>query len=299
MHLGNMFTALVSWLSAKSQGGTWLLRHEDLDTSRSRHEYARIIEDDLHWLGLDWDEGGMDSPETMQSRRGAIYHDVLERLCETGMVYPCYCTRSELLASQAPHQSDGRLVYSGRCRPEHLPLVANSLEKLKCDSEGKAWRTLRLGVPDRAFPFDDLVFGNCSYNLARDCGDFVLHRADGGWAYQLAVVADDALMGVTEVVRGNDLLLSTSQQLYLYELMGWKPPVYAHTPLLVNGNGQRLSKRDKSMGMEELRQRCSPESLTAYLANLMGLDVPEECTPQDLLPIFSLSLLKDKPVITV
>ncbi len=297
MHLGNIFTALVSWLSVRKQGGKWVLRHEDLDRQRSRPEYAGLIEEDLHWLGLDWDEGGLANPEYQQSNRDDIYRDTLKKLCDLGMVYPCYCKRAEIMATQAPHQSDGRIVYSGKCRPKFLPDPEFTFERLTSDKPYR-WRSLRLAVPDRDISYRDLVCGDQSYNLARDCGDFVVMRADGAWAYQLAVVADDAQMGITEVVRGNDLLLSTSQQLYLYELLGMKSPRFAHTPLLVNKNGQRLSKRDQSLSMEILRQTYTPEELIGKLAYITGLSPdPLPRKARDLIHGFSFDLLTEKNII--
>lgn len=282
MHLGNMFTALVSWLSARKTGGKWILRIEDLDPQRSKLEYARMIEDDLAWLGLDWDEGGLDDRGDhgpySQSRRGAVYEAALARLQSTGLTYPCRCTRADIMATQAPHQSDGRVIYSGHCRPSAQPPFA------KIDAPGAT----RLYVPDEIIGFEDVVFGHQESNLAKDCGDFILRRADGAWAYQLAVVVDDADMGVGEVVRGSDLLLSTAQQIYLYRLMGVQPPRFAHLPLLCNEAGQRLSKRDSSMNMAELRKRYTPRQLTGLLASIAGI-VPKssDCTPQQLIDVFN------------
>ncbi|MDE6118002.1 MAG: tRNA glutamyl-Q(34) synthetase GluQRS [Duncaniella sp.] len=282
MHLGNMFTALVSWLSVRSTGGRWILRIEDIDPQRSKDEYARLIEDDLDWLGLDFDEGGMsdtgDHGPYRQSLRGDIYENAMERLKETGLTYPCFCTRSDIMSTQAPHQNDGRIIYSGHCRPKHLPCLT---------PEPEAKHTVRLYVPDIEFSFEDKVFGSQRVNLATSCGDFVLKRADGAWAYQLAVVVDDAAMGVTEVVRGNDLLLSVAQQMYLYDLLGLTPPVYAHLPLICNEAMQRLSKRDSSLNMGELRQRHSAAEIIGmlgYLANL--LPSPAPCRAEELIPLF-------------
>lgn len=282
MHLGNVFTAVISWLSVRSRGGRWILRIEDLDPQRSKAEFARRIEDDLDWLGLDWDEGGMDDRGDRgpyrQSLRGEIYSEYLDRLKATGLTYPCFCTRADIMATQAPHQSDGRIIYGGTCRPRSLPCLTPEPERP---------HATRLFVPDEEFGFTDIVCGPQSVNLAAHCGDFILRRADGAWAYQLAVVVDDALMGVTEVVRGNDLLLSTAQQLYLYRLLGLPAPVYAHLPLICNGSGLRLSKRDSSLSMEELRRRHSPEEIIGLVARLAGLqDDPAPCRARDLISRF-------------
>lgn len=289
MHLGNMFTALMSWLSAKSTGGKWILRIEDLDPQRSKPEFARMIEDDLHWLGLDWDEGGLDNlgehGPYSQSQRHGIYKKYLDILADRGLLYPCTCSRADILATQAPHQSDGRVIYQGTCRPADMPPFP------AVDTEGK---TLRLFVPDETITFTDKICGVQSSNLRTDCGDFIVRRADGAWAYQLAVVIDDALMGVTEVARGNDLLLSTAQQLYLYRLFNLPEPQFAHLPLICNNEGRRLSKRDHSVGMEELRRNYTPEQLIGRLGHMAGL-IPEPIAarPADLLPNFSWSKLPE------
>ena len=284
MHLGNIYTALISWLSAKKAGGKWLLRIEDLDPQRSKAEYARLIEDDLDWLGLAWDEGGLDdrgeAGPYSQSRRTAIYARALESLKARALTYPCSCRRADILATQAPHESDGRVVYKGGCRPCQQPPFPLNFDERR--------GATRIYVPDRAIEFDDRVYGRQSVNLARHCGDFVLRRADGAWAYQLAVVADDAMMGVTEVVRGADLLLSTAQQIYLYELLGFDIPEFAHLPLLCNTSGQRLSKRDASLSMEELRKTHSPEEVTGMVASLAGItDEYTPCRAADLVDSFT------------
>lgn len=283
MHLGNLFTAVISWLSVRAAGGRWVLRIEDLDPQRSRLEYARMIEDDLHWLGLDWDEGGLDNVGEhgpyCQSKRGLIYQDCLSRLKQTGWTYPCFCTRADIMATQAPHQSDGRVIYQGTCRPSGMPAVMPEPERP---------HATRLCVPDREMSFTDVVYGRQSVNLATHCGDFVLQRADGAWAYQLAVVIDDALMGVTEVVRGSDLLLSTAQQIYLYRLLGLPVPRFAHVPLLCNAAGRRLSKRDQSLNMAELRSRFSASEIIGRIACLSGLTPDNQsCSLDELVPLFS------------
>lgn len=295
MHLGNALTALVSWLSVRSAGGRWILRIEDLDPQRSKEGYARLIEDDLQWLGLEWDEGGLagngDNGPYRQSLRGEIYEKALQRLRETGWTYPCVCTRSDILATQAPHESDGRVIYRGTCRPPVLP--APFLVELPARPAAT-----RLFVPDEDISFTDIVYGRQTVNLAAHCGDFVLRRADGAWAYQLAVVVDDAMMGVTEVVRGNDLLLSTAQQIYLYRLLNRPVPAFAHLPLVCNGRMQRLSKRDRSLGMDSLRERWRAEDVVGRLAWLAGL-IPEpvSCRPEELTGVFDWS--KIAPVRTI
>lgn len=294
MHLGNVFTALMSWLSVRKQGGKWILRIEDLDPQRSKNEYARLIEDDLLWLGLVPDEGGLDNAGECgpysQSERGDIYERMLCELRKSGFLYPCRCTRHDILATQAPHLSDGRVIYGGRCRPAVLPSFIDSA----CFENSAT----RLYVPDRVINFDDAVYGYQAVNLALECGDFVLRRADGAWSYQLAVVTDDALMGVTEVVRGNDLLLSAAQQIYLFELLGFKAPRYVHVPLICNKDGIRLSKRDRSLSMEELRKRYTPDEVIGSLAFYAGiLDSPEPCRASDLIPLFDWRLVGKQNVV--
>ncbi len=283
MHLGNVFAALISWLSARRGGKRWILRIEDLDPQRSRMEYARLIEDDLHWLGLDWDEGGVDgigdSGPYCQSLRGPIYESMLERLRATGLTYGCVCTRADIMATQAPHQSDGRVIYGGRCRPASMPHHG---------PEPAGPHSVRLWVPDREIRFVDGVYGPQCVNLTSHCGDFVVRRADGAWAYQLAVVADDALMGVTEVVRGCDLLLSAAQQIYLYGLLGFDAPEFMHVPLICNEAGQRLSKRDSSLSMERLRETHGPRDIIGICAHMAGLiPEPAPCRPDELTGLFS------------
>lgn len=283
MHLGNVYSALLSWLSAKSQGGAWLLRIEDIDPQRSRQEFADQLMDDLRWLGLQWDEGPF-----YQSQRGAIYEECLAKLHDLGLTYPCYCTRADILATQAPHESDGRVVYKGTCRPkaseelrvkseEYSPLTkivsrdeTNNSSLFTPHSSLRIPAT-RLIVPDEEISFVDNHYGPQSINLATHCGDFILRRADGAWAYQLAVVVDDALMGVTEVVRGRDLLLSVPQQIYLHKLLGFTPPSFCHLPLLCNQEGQRLCKRDKSLDLGELRKVHTPEEIIGRLAYFAGI----------------------------
>lgn len=283
MHLGNLFTALLSWLSVRSRGGRWVLRIEDLDPQRSKLEYARLIEDDLDWLGLDFDEGGLSdlgpNGPYSQSRRGEIYEHYLGKLQATGYTYPCTCTRADIMATQAPHQSDGRVIYSGRCRPASLPCMTAAPAGVK--------HSTRLYVPDEEIAYTDLVYGQQSVNLTRECGDFILRRADGAWAYQLAVVVDDALMGVNEVVRGNDLLLSAAQQVYLLRLLGLPVPVYAHVPLICNSEGRRLSKRDMSLNMEYLRGHFQAREIIGRLAHMAGLQPePAPCTASELIALF-------------
>ena len=283
MHLGNLFCALLSWLSVKSRGGRWILRIEDLDTARCRPDYARQVEEDLRWLGLPWDEGGStggpDAPY-FQSQRTALYESALARLQETGRVYPCFCTRAQLHAASAPHREDGLTVYPGTCRDLPPETVAARM------AAGRR-PALRLRVPEKTVSFRDGHLGPVSEYLPTDCGDFLLRRSDGLFAYQLAVVVDDAAMGVTGVVRGADLLSSTPRQLLLYELLGLPAPRFRHFPLLLSPDGRRLSKRDGDLGLAALQTRCTPEEVVGKLAYLAGQNpsaAPQ--TPQALAEAF-------------
>lgn len=256
MHLGNLFTALLAWLSARADGGEFVLRIEDLDPDRSRAEYAEAIRDDLRWLGLDWDR---EMP--LQSTQTPVYAEQFERLRKRGLIYPCFCTRNELHAASAPHASDGTLLYAGTCRNLTPAQIASQTRK-------PAWR---ICVPEETISFRDGVFGAVTQNLATACGDFILRRSDGVYAYQLAVVCDDALGGITQVVRGCDLLPSTPRQIWLGRELGFVQPAYYHVPLLVAPDGRRLSKRERDLDMEHLRRRYTPEQLTGRLAFLAGL----------------------------
>ncbi len=283
MHLGNVFSAMLAWLSVRSRGGRMLLRIEDLDPDRCRREYAETLKDDLRWLGLDWDR-----EQTPQSQRTAAYAAEFERLRDLGLVYPCYCSRGELHAASAPHAADGRVLYAGTCR--------NLTEAQRAaKTKAPAWRLM---VPDRVYGFEDGLQGHFEENLARDCGDFLIRRADGVYAYQLAVVTDDGQGGITEVVRGMDLLDSTPRQLYLYELLHLTPPQFSHVPLLVAPDGRRLSKREKDLDLGVLRQNYTPEQLLGRLAHLAGLlDRPESVSARELAGEFSWKKVKKEPVV--
>ena len=275
MHLGNVYSAMLSYLSAKKSGGEWILRIEDLDRQRCKKEYSAQLLDDLLWLGLKWDNFSSDSTfpglsdEFFQSNRDSFYVKVFDLLSEKGLVYDCFCRRADLLASSAPHASDGRTVYSGKCRK--LSEYEKSI-LYKTRSPAK-----RLIVEDGSASFTDGHFGLQTCSLASDCGDFIIRRADGNFSYQLAVVVDDALMGVDEVVRGRDLISSTFEQLYLYEKLDFdRAPTFYHLPLLVSEDGRRLSKRDKDCDMGFLRENYSPEFLIGKILFLCGCIEKEE-----------------------
>lgn len=278
MHLGNVFAALIAWLSVRSQGGEMVLRMEDLDTLRTSDAYARLLRQDLAWLGLDYDR---ETPP--QSTRSETYDRYFDRLMEMGLLYPCYCTRSQLHSVNAPHLSDGTYVYPGTCR-NLTPQARRAMNR------APAWRVV---VPDRLWSLDDRVQGRYELNLAKDCGDMVVRRADGVYVYQLAVTVDDGEAGVTEVVRGMDLLSSTPRQMYLQELFGFPHPQYAHVPMLLAPDGRRLSKRDRDLDLGELQKRFSPEAIIGLLAHAAGLiDRPAPISAAELAKEFQWSNLR-------
>ena len=275
MHLGNVFAALIAWASVRSRGGEMVLRMEDLDTQRTSDEYAAILRDDLAWLGLDYDR---ETPA--QSKRSPVYDGYFEKLREMGLLYPCYCTRSQLHSVNAPHLSDGTYVYPGTCRNRTAPLPDRK----------PAWRVM---VPDRVWQLEDRVQGHYALNLSTECGDMVVRRADGVYVYQLAVTVDDGEAGVTEVVRGMDLLSSAPRQMYLQELFGFPHPEYGHVPMLLAPDGRRLSKRDRDLDLGELRKRVTPERLIGTLAHAAGLiDKKEAISARELAGEFAWEKLK-------
>ena len=253
MHLGNVFAALIAWLSVRSRDGEMVLRMEDLDTQRTSTEFAQTLREDLAWLGLDYDR-----EQIPQSRRSKAYDGYFEILRDKGLLYPCYCTRSQLHGVNAPHLSDGTYVYPGTCRN----LIDPPQNRLP------SWRVM---VPDKLWTVEDHIQGHYELNLATECGDMVVRRADGVYVYQLAVTVDDGEAGVTEVVRGMDLLSSAPRQMYLQELFGFSHPEYAHVPMLMAEDGRRLSKRDRDLDLGEIRKRMKPEQLIGNLAFAAGI----------------------------
>ena len=279
MHLGNVFAGLIAWLSVRSAGGEMVLRMEDLDTARTSGEFAQVLREDLTWLGLDWDR---ETPP--QSTRSKVYDRYFDILAEKGLLYPCYCTRSQLHSVNAPHLSDGTYVYPGTCRGLQDPPAGRA----------PSWRVT---VPDRLWQLRDRVQGPYAENLATDCGDFVVRRADGVYVYQLAVTVDDGEAGVTEVVRGMDLLSSAPRQMYLQELFGFPHPEYGHVPMLMAPDGRRLSKRDRDLDLGQLRLRMRPEELIGILAFSSGLiDQKTAIAPRELAQEFSWEKLRKEDI---
>ena len=266
LHAGGAWTALASWALARHHGGATVLRVEDIDTPRVVAGSAARIEEDLAWLGLDWDEGPF-----VQSERLALYEDALAKLDAAGLTYPCDCSRAEIArAASAPHAGEER-VYPGTCRDAPR------------DREMKRAPAIRLRVPaDTEIAFDDAVHGRVVQRVDREVGDFVLRRGDDVFAYQLVVALDDAAMRITDVVRADDLLASTARQILLMRLLGYGEadvPRYAHVPLVVAPGGDRLAKRTRGATIRELRARgFSREDVIGALATGLGL-VPGEPRP--------------------
>ena len=278
MHLGNVFSFLIAWLSVKSRNGTIVLRMVDLDTQRTSEEFAQTLREDLLWLGLTWDE-----EQDPQSKRSPVYDRYFEKLMDEKLLYPCYCTRSQLHNVNAPHLSDGTYVYPGTCR--HLQDHPN---------KPHSWRVT---VPDRIWQFTDLLQGTQRQNLVSECGDFVVRRADGVYVYQLAVTVDAGEAGVTEVVRGVDLLSSAPRQMYLQTPFEFTHPEYGHVPLLLAPDGRRLSKRDQDLDLGQLRKNLSAEQLIGSLAHTAGL--LEQYAPisaAELASVFSWEKLKKEDI---
>ena len=262
LHIGSLLTAVASYADARSNGGKWLVRMEDLDPPREMSGASSHILHTLEAFGFEWD-----GEVAYQSRRYALYEETLCRLQTAGLVYPCHCSRKDWQAG-ARRGADG-FVYNGRCRhPGQRPAL-----------QGKqpAWR---IRVPDRVIGFSDGIVGDYAQNLAGDIGDFVLLRADGYWAYQLAVVADDAEQGVTHIVRGQDLLVSTPRQIYLQQCLGVPTPQYAHLPLLTNAQGQKWSKQTLAPALDLNRR----EQLLRQVFRYLKLpEAPETDRPAELL----------------
>jgi glutamyl-tRNA synthetase len=285
-HVGNARTYLVAWLSARARGGAVKLRIEDIDSPRIKPGAAEEAVSDLRWLGLDWD-----GEPLVQSARLARYEAALEELKRQELVYPCTCTRSDIAAAaSAPHTGDG-VTYPGTC--SHL-CVADALA-LRAEGKAFAWRFRVSDSP----PFTDLFVGEQHIDLKQAGGDFVVWKNAGTPAYQLAVVVDDAATGVTEVVRGDDLIPSTPRQLLLYRALGLIPPRFAHIPLVVGEDGRRLAKRHGDTRLSALRAAgVPPEALVGLLAWSCGWqEKPEPLSARDLLPRFRLGAIPHQPFV--
>jgi glutamyl-tRNA synthetase len=293
LHLGSASTALCAWLAARAAGGVLVLRMENIDTPRVVPGSAERILEDLRWLGLDWDEGpdvGGGSGPYVQSERTGRYDDALRRLQAQGMTYPCDCSRADIARiASAPHPGDDGPVYPGTCRA--LP------------SAGRGFRrppAIRLAVPEGIVQLEDRVQGAFGSEVAREIGDFVLRRGDGVHSYQLAVVVDDLEMGITEVVRGADLLSSTARQVVLAQMLGGGVPRFAHVPLVIHADGSRLAKRARGVAVRHHREDGrDPRQVVAAIAHALGLADPGEplLAPRDLMPRFSWERIPRGPVV--
>ena len=298
LHLGNARSFMLAWLSVRSRGGTLVMRVEDLDHPKNKAGAAESALRDLRWLGFDWDEGpdvGGPCAPYVQSARKELYAQALERLREAGLVYPCVCARRDVEAGQsAPHAGEV-LFYPGTCRGRFSDYAAAR----GALPEGRlpAWRFR--AAQGAAVSFDDGFCGRLTQDVAAASGDFVLARDPLGAGYMLAVVVDDAAMGVTEVLRGDDLLEATPRQLLLYRALGLTPPAFTHVPLVVGADGKRLAKRHGDTRIAALRESgLSPERVIGLLAWWCGWAAcGEELGLRDLLPRYDLGTLQRAPAV--
>ena len=291
LHVGNMLSSLLAWLDVRALGGEILFRLEDLDPDRSSYDKALYMADDLNWLGLNWDFGGNGEKDSLyaQSCRTQLYQEAFHNFDEQGLVYPCFCSRAQRLAASAPHPGEEKDAGCGcirLSREERKQLIAEKKH------------SYRIRVNDRNIQFTDAHYGPQCFPMHAGQDDFIVRRADGVFAYQLAVSYDDAVMGVTRVVRANDLLDSSPKQIWLIEKMGYEPPTYCHAPLLEVDGGRKMSKRNGDLCMQELRKNHTPNELCGKLAYLAGLiPTPESMSPKDLVREFSWSKVPQDNII--
>jgi glutamyl-tRNA synthetase len=289
MHLGNARTFLVNWLVARQRGWRVILRIEDLDGPRVKKNADQQLIEDLTWLGLRWDQGPI-----YQSWRAQLYQDAIAKLLKDGLAYPCVCSRSEAqTAASAPHPDDGSPVYPGTCRGK-FPSIQ---EAQQCS--GKA-PVLRFAVPDQRISFVDEFRGLLHFDVAQQLGDFVIAKADGTPAYQLAVVVDDAAMGVTHVVRADDLLDSTPRQILLYKALGMAQaiPTHIHLPLVVGQDGKRLAKRHGDTRLAYYRELgVPPQRVLALLARWCGIADKQFDAAGDMVNNFDLQAMPRQTIV--
>lgn len=286
LHLGHARTFLVAWWSARAQSGRVLLRIEDLDAPRSQTRFADAARRDLEWLGLDWD-----GEPSVQSAHLTRFDAAVQRLLDAGAAYPCVCARADLRTlARAPHAGDSEPRYPGTCRGRFATVA---------DAERETGRPagVRLCVPDGEISVADRVFGDCRVDVAAELGDFLIARRGGTAAYQLAVAVDDAAEGVTEVVRGADLLPSAARQWHVQRALSLPHPAWAHVPLVVDGEGRRLAKHEDDLSLAELRERgVDPKRIVAWVARSAGMDVSEGVTARELVSAFTWQRLPKEPV---
>jgi glutamyl-tRNA synthetase len=289
LHVGNARTALLAWLHARAAGGAFAIRVENLDFGRVRPGVMEAQLDELRWLGLDWDEGpdvGGPHAPYIQSERTALYEDALRRLAEARLLFACGCSRRDIAAAaSAPHAGEEGPRYTGMCRHQPVPAHAPSLTRWAVSECALRFRV----ADDEEVCFEDGIYGRACFRPAADTGDFVVRRKDGVAAYQLAVVVDDAAMGITDVVRGGDLLGSTARQLLLFRALGLPAPRFTHVPLMLGADGERLAKRHGAVSLAELRgEGVAPDAVVGWLASTCGLAEPgEHLGAADLVPRFS------------
>lgn len=296
LHLGNVRTALVAWLGTRAANGTFVMRVEDLDPPRIIPGAEERLLEDLRWLGMDWDEGpdvGGPYGPYRQSERYPVFREALAKLRAAGRLYGCTCSRADLkrLAS-APHAGEEGPVYPGICREKDLELELASEPDPKQRSAA-----LRFQVAPGEVCFDDLIAGRFCQDVEHQVGDFVVRRADGLYAYQLAVVVDDGAMAINQVVRGYDLLDSTPRQMQLLEALGLPIPTYAHVPLVLNAQGERLAKRDMATSIRQMREAgVRAEAIVGVLGYSLGLiETPEPCRLQELIAAFDWHRVSREP----
>jgi glutamyl-tRNA synthetase len=276
MHLGNARTALLAWLDVRARGGSMLLRIEDLDRERCQPQHVELVRRDLAWLGLDWD-----AETPAQSLRDDAYSAAVDRLAADALIYPCFCSRRDRAAASAPH-GGGEAVYPGTCRG------VGQQQRDERAAEGRR-PALRVMLPDSIVSVADRVSEGISQRLAADVGDIIVRRSDGLYAYQLAVVVDDAADGVTDVVRGDDLLASAPRQVALQQLLELPTPTYAHVPLVLGADGVRLAKRHGAVSLAELRERgITAQQVVGRLAEVSGLGDGGPLSAADLVEGFRL-----------
>ncbi|MCI8809893.1 MAG: tRNA glutamyl-Q(34) synthetase GluQRS [Oscillibacter sp.] len=293
MHVGNSFCYLLAWLSAKQQGGRIVLRMEDADLPRMRKSAVLQTLSDLEWLGLEWDEGPgpqQDGGLYYQSCRTEIYDRFFASLREKGTVYPCFCSRKDILLAAAPHAEDCTPVYPGTCWN-----LSSEKAVQRMKTQKPAWR---LHLEPETITIHDRLFGRLSWDVQAECGDFPIRRTDGIYCYQFTTALDDVLMHISEVVRSNDLLASTPWQIYIQHLFGYQEPDYIHIPMLLDESGQRMAKRSVSLSICEIRKHYTPKEVLgrlAFLANLQSDWSP--CTLEQLLSVFSWDRLPKQNIV--
>jgi glutamyl-tRNA synthetase len=286
LHLGHARSFLLAWWHARSRDGRVVLRIEDLDRQRSKPELVETCLADLDWLGLDWD-----GQPLFQARDTSALERAAEKLLERGAAYPCVCTRAEIAVASAPHAGEGEVRYPGRCRGRW-----RSLEEAERAS-GRA-AGLRVIVPAGAVALDDGCAGRVAFDVAAEVGDLLVRRRDGAWAYQLAVVVDDARQGVDEVLRGDDLLPSAARQWHLQRLLELPHPRWFHVPLVVHPSGERLAKRRGDLALAELRAAgVDPRAIVSWAARSAGQDTAERASAAELVATFRIERLSRTPVV--